>query len=258
MNAKDVIEARFKHRPHPGLCIKVTLSIGKAPPKFSQPFHLIVPVPARVPFDSVEEWWDGTESPAGIELWDMMQQQLPKFSKNLERYGLVRNWRYAIMRNGKRIKLKGRSPNLQLEEPYVVAYVHRNGKPYDIRPFMRDRVSGLLGESRPHPGLCVQIDIDVYRYDATSTVHEPKVMTIVVPVPDGVPFDDIQYWLRQKERPGSFVTWWPYIEAQHHIDKNTVSAIVYPGGIAGYVHADGTPYDVRPFFGDRVKGILDK
>lgn len=144
MGAKDVIEAKFTHRPHPGLHIVVTLRIGGVNPPtktwWNRPFHLVVPVPDFIPFDKVEDWWHGMDSPAGVELWGLMQKQMPAFASRFAQTGKLKT--YVSKDDGK----KDQSPDLWLDEPYIVGYVHANGRQYNIQPFLRDRVLGYLSD----------------------------------------------------------------------------------------------------------------
>lgn len=151
MSARVIIDAKLGHRPHPGLHIKATLEIrhhgpsavvgGRRSPL--PKFTLIVPVPNRVPFDKIEGWWQGVEAPAGLELWELMQAQRPKLSERVKKAGLTR-WTQHNRTTGR--LMVGHCPNFYLAEPHIVGYVHKDGSPYDIQPFLRDRVSNLLSD----------------------------------------------------------------------------------------------------------------
>ena len=119
------------HRPHPDLHVAVRLRFYGLKPNetvYDLTRHLtgtvVIHVPENCPFDQITEWMHNRDISEGpIKWWREFQDQSPAEARRVEfQLGL----------------------QIGVGVVGVVGYEHSDGTPYDIRLFLRDRVSGLL------------------------------------------------------------------------------------------------------------------
>ena len=115
------------HEPHPDLHVVIYVHVSSWATKNERwrEVKLRLPIPDSVPFEKIHNWvFNERWGPQANEIWDAVQEQAPNVAKN--------------------VILKGEDIFFDKEE--ILAYVHKDGTPYDTQPLQKDRLSRLLGD----------------------------------------------------------------------------------------------------------------